>query len=619
MTSQGASEGPNRKTKSITNFFTTTKSLVPLAGSASFKPSAPIPASSSIIQPSSGPISKRKASTSAPSSPTTLRPPPKRLALTRTLPIRGVHSLLTRWPTDSPLYSLGIGAKSNSSLGSASDRSASVSSQSADSLASGRSMSRARRDARDAKRVLRTIKQVKEGEYKVKKGIPGGKYLIHRQLHPSGYKYLREVELKKPENSELSDYFYGDEIRYDYTRRPYKGDRQLVIHMPSGFHEIMAGKFSDMIVRWLGNIANGSLCRVDHTKELTMEIAGEISSSLAKRVKPSEPRDDRLEPDLSFRHENCRVADMVVEVAWSQSKLQLPDRARRYIEGTKGAIRTVIGLSMNDIYRGGRRATFSFWRGEQDGDQWKRTTVADNMEFIDGNGQAVDECVLSLSLRDFICSEEATEFGDFEDVPLNITSKTLYEFYVQAFKAQIADEATEKIEEVQQKANSASEKILAIDNFIRERGTRGVSNRILMERKQLADVRANMAGLKDESTKIASLIEDIEATMDKVGDRVGVMRKVEKDRVAAARKVAEVETELARLTAEEGNWVERSIRSRSQRLLGPRRQGGLISGHPGVRRGATRVSWGNTTTIDLHVGTAASRHQSFLWLHLIQA
>ncbi|GAW18665.1 hypothetical protein ANO14919_081460 [Xylariales sp. No.14919] len=448
---------------------------------------------------------------------------------------------------------------SNSSLGSASDRSASVSSQSAHSLASGRSMSRARRDARDAKRVLRTIKQVKEGEYRVKKGIPGGKYLIHRQLHPSGYKLLREVELKKPENSELSEYFYGDEIRYDYTRRPYKGDKQLVIHVPSGFHEIMAGKFSDMIVRWLGNIANGSLCRVDHTKELTMEIAGKISSSLAKRVKPSEPRDDRLEPDLSFRHEDCRVADMVVEVAWSQSKLQLPDRARRYIEGTKGAIQTVIGLNMNDIYDGGRRATFSFWRCEQDGDQWKRTTVVDNMEFIDGNGQAVDECMLSLSLRDFICSEEATEFGDFEDVALKITSKTLYEFYVQAFKAQIADEATEKIEEVQKKANCASERILAIDNFIRERGTRGVSNRILMERKQLADIRAKMAGLKDESAKIASLIGNIEAMMDMVGDRVGVMRKVEKDRVAAARKVAEVETELARLTAEEGNWAERSI------------------------------------------------------------
>ncbi|KAI0410470.1 hypothetical protein F5X98DRAFT_385566 [Xylaria grammica] len=485
----------------------------------------------------------------------------------------------------------------------------------------------------------------------------------------------------------------------------------------------MAGKFSDMIVRWLGNIANGSLCRVDYTKELTMEIAGKISSSLAKRVKPSEPRDDRLEPDLSFKHENCRVADMVIEVAWSQSKLQLPDRARRYIEGTEGAIRTVIGLNMNDIYGGGRQATFSFWRGERDGDQWKRTTVVDNMEFIDSNGQAVDECMLSLSLRDFICSEEATEFGDFEDVALKITSKTLYEFYVQAFKAQIADEATEKIEEVQKKANCASERILAIDNFIRERGTRGVSNRILMERKQLADIRAKMAGLKDESAKIASLIGNIEAMMDMVGDRVGVMRKVEKDRVAAARKVAEVETELARLTAEEGNWVERSvIRSRvlvtvwfwiyfrggtsgtlrlsphiriknqvmktpysftvenilllipsssglrltsmrdvmfpqvsdptvraccpyigscnsriwSRRLLGPRRprRSALTSRHPHphlllmsppLRWVDIRALWrsqrrdSRTTTIDLHAGTAASRHQSFLWLHPIHA
>ncbi|KAI0512698.1 hypothetical protein F5B22DRAFT_648546 [Xylaria bambusicola] len=449
------------------------------------------------------------------------------------------------------MYSLGVEARSESSLGSASDSSASVSSRSTDSLACSRITARAGRDARDTKRVLQTIKQVKDGEYRVKKGSPGGKYLIHRQLHPSGYKLLREVELQKPENSELLEYFNGDEIRYDYTRRPYKGDKQLVIHLPSGFHEIMAGRFSDMIVGWLACIANGSLCRVDRSKESTMEIA--INSSLAKTVKPIEPRGDRLEPGLSFRHQGCRVADMVVEVAWSQNKLNLPDRARRYIEGTGGAIHTVIGLSMNDIYRGGRRATVSVWRAEQEGERWKRSTVVDNMEFIDENGQAVDGCVLSLSLRDFICSKRASKLGDIEDVPLNITSTTLYEYYQHAFNTHIADEAAEKIGTLQKQANSALEKIRVIDGIIRDQGTRDGPNRIRMGKKHVIDIKAKMKELNGESANITSLMKDIEETMDKAGDQAEVMEEVEEDRLKAASKVAEVETGLGRLTAEEGN------------------------------------------------------------------
>jgi hypothetical protein len=141
----------------------------------------------------------------------------------------------------------------------------------------------------------------------------------------------------------------------------------------------MAGKFSDIIVEWLADIKNGSLCRVDRTKELTMEIAKKVGSTLATRVEPDEPRDDRLEPNLSFTHDDCEVADLVVEVAWSESSLNLSDRATRYIKGTKGAIKTVIGLSMNDIYCGGRRATYSIWKARQDGDLWEPSTIVSNM------------------------------------------------------------------------------------------------------------------------------------------------------------------------------------------------------------------------------------------------
>jgi hypothetical protein len=148
--------------------------------------------------------------------------------------------------------------------------------------------------------------------------------------------------------------------------------------MPSAFHEGMAGKLSDEIVQWLFLIRMGTLCLVDSTKEETKRIATKISSSLAKRVECSEPRDDRLEPDLSFTYQNCPTADLVVEVAWSQSNLKLPYRATRYIEGTNGEIRTVVGLNMNNIYHGGHRATFSVWKAQLVGDKWSRTPVIEN-------------------------------------------------------------------------------------------------------------------------------------------------------------------------------------------------------------------------------------------------
>lgn len=137
----------------------------------------------------------------------------------------------------------------------------------------------------------------------------------------------------------------------------------------------MAGRFSDTIVKWLGSVQTGTLCTVDSTREETKNVADKISSSLAKRVKCREPRDDHLEPDLSYTFEDCSVADLLVEVAWSQSKLKLSDRAKRYIEGSDGNIRTVVGLNMNDIYRGGRNATFSIWRAQLVGERWNCGTA----------------------------------------------------------------------------------------------------------------------------------------------------------------------------------------------------------------------------------------------------
>jgi Zn-finger protein len=54
-------------------------------------------------------------------------------------------------------------------------------------------------------------------------------------------------------------------------------------------------------------------------------------------------------------------------------------------------------------------------------------------EFIDENGQPVKDCVLCLSLKNFICQKAQRLMEDFEDVQLTITSEMLADFYKEVF------------------------------------------------------------------------------------------------------------------------------------------------------------------------------------------
>ncbi|KAI0437086.1 hypothetical protein F4803DRAFT_556359 [Xylaria telfairii] len=582
MTPHQAQQGSNRKANLIIKFFKASKSRVLSDKPEVALPSvpSPIPTSPSTAPPLSGSaFLKRKASTSAPSSPTAPRPPGKRSILEWLSPRPGLRDRLTlrpkvfALPPAAPLLPPELDGESTSSLGSASDRSISVSSRSTDSLASGGSKARAptARARRDARSVLRTIKEVKGNKYEKKGGL-GGKYLIHRTLHPSGYRYLREVELKKPENAELSKYFNGDEFRFEYTRRPYKGHKQFVIRMPSNFHESMAGALQTVIDRWLGEIIKGTLFGVDGTEKPkeeieisraeTERIAKEIHSTLATRVEYGEPLPDRLEPDLSFTYEGCEIADLVVEVAWSQKALNLADRARRFIEGTKGAIQTVIGLNMNDIYLGGRRATFSIWKGYQAGGQWSHTLV-DEKEFIDGNGQVVDDCEFLLSLKDFICTEEENQCHEFEDIPLRITSAKLYEFYKYALGQQMAHEANKGIEKIEKKLTGLSGKMFNIETAMR---TKDDHNRVIMGNEELTSLRGIMLEVETKIDEIKkSMIEDVEKKIDKVSNEK-VARKVTAKKVKVESKVTEIETRLAEARVEEGNIVEAGEGSQRSRV-----------------------------------------------------
>jgi hypothetical protein len=173
---------------------------------------------------------------------------------------------------------------------------------------------------------------------------------------------------------------------FDYIPRPCKGEKQFMVHMPSHMHDGVAGALNKVIIKWLDQVENGQHCEIDDTLETTKMVAQEMDSFLATRVKVNS--DTRQEPDLSFSYQAGRIPGLVIEVAWSQYKLKLPERADRYIKGTEGKVRTVIGINLNDIYKGGRGAWFSVWNARFDGGskQWTREIT------VDQEVRAIFEC-----------------------------------------------------------------------------------------------------------------------------------------------------------------------------------------------------------------------------------
>ncbi|KAI0456355.1 hypothetical protein F5B21DRAFT_502550 [Xylaria acuta] len=221
---------------------------------------------------------------------------------------------------------------------------------------------------------------------------------------------------------------------------------------------------------------------------------------------------------------------------------------------------------MSDIYLGGCRATFSVWEAEQDGHKWRRTPLADNKEFINENGEAISNCKLPLSLKDFICAKKVGKFGDFEDIPLEIPSTKLYAFYKNALARQIMDEAMEGIAKIQKKVDSALETILSVENIMEEQRTADDRNRLVMGKRELADVRTMISKVEDEVGEMKETMASVEEKMDKVGNRMEEMEEVEEDRVEVENRLAELEIKLASARAEEGRIVEADGNSRGSRV-----------------------------------------------------
>jgi hypothetical protein len=80
---------------------------------------------------------------------------------------------------------------------------------------------------------------------------------------------------------------------------------------------------------------------------------------------------DKKAPHAGCQYSDCELPSLLIEVARSQEKPELRQKAEHYIRESHGEIRTVIGVNLNDIYKAQRKeneaqpcATFTVWRAE---------------------------------------------------------------------------------------------------------------------------------------------------------------------------------------------------------------------------------------------------------------
>ncbi|KAF2191738.1 hypothetical protein K469DRAFT_654861 [Zopfia rhizophila CBS 207.26] len=316
-----------------------------------------------------------------------------------------------------------------------------------------------RRAKARVKSARELIQQLYDGQYE------GKRLLIKRELTGAEYDQLLDEIAADPS---LREYF-NDKLRSDYTRNR----KEFILRMPSTLHDTLAEEIGRNIYKQLEQIIERKVSGVSSAAAAAAKgIKGKGTSEI-KFLVPKGRSPDKKGPDKAFQHRECKFPGVVIEVAWSQRKMELPSLAKQYIQKSKGSIRAVVGLNLNDIYKTGiwkgtaptsneAPATFSIWRAEVDrsnGRQEVRVTKSeDEKEFRDRHGDSVSSADLRLYLTDFVCEKVARSFENGENPEIVISSASLCEHYEEAlsfYRMENLEEAQDDITEAQEDMEEA--------------------------------------------------------------------------------------------------------------------------------------------------------------------
>ncbi|OAG41343.1 hypothetical protein AYO21_04506 [Fonsecaea monophora] len=165
--------------------------------------------------------------------------------------------------------------------------------------------------------------------------------------------------------------FFSDNKSFDTLRKFYSFfEQEFAMGLETRLHAV----FSQMIAIEILNQLRASQHPFIHEFVKNIESTASAANTLsfhgyAEMATEKDPKGDakkELEcnkgPDSSLHHESARFPGIVIEVAHSQRKEDLPILAEEYIVGSKGSIRCVIGFKFP--YPTGKQATVSVWRSK---------------------------------------------------------------------------------------------------------------------------------------------------------------------------------------------------------------------------------------------------------------
>ena len=177
-----------------------------------------------------------------------------------------------------------------------------------------------------------------------------GKLLSKRRLNEFEYQQLLN---SIAEDSELQS-FFDKRFRHEYSHE----DHVLVIRILSTLHEVLGDGIQRKIFSWLHSQLSGSNDLANVAKEIEGSGARHLSLRILGKM-------DEKQPDSSLTYKDCGFPGLVIETSVSQSVTDVQKKAKAYIQGTEGQIRTVINIDSNSTYpKKGGSATFSIWRAD---------------------------------------------------------------------------------------------------------------------------------------------------------------------------------------------------------------------------------------------------------------
>lgn len=182
--------------------------------------------------------------------------------------------------------------------------------------------------------------------------------------------------------------------------------------------------------------------------------------------------------------------------------------------------------------------------------------------FIDQDGKSIEDCALRVSLKDFICEEDAREEEEFEDVPLEITSKELHSFYEDSLQPHVCSEIEDEKTLISKDVKDDLEKIIEVEGILQESKVTASGEQKDSELEDLRRARGLLTDIHNHIKKRRHNLEVLRKNLERVGDdKSRDVRYAKEVLVEAESELSGLERKIQGKTSE----VERKVATESKK------------------------------------------------------